>query len=66
MTLRTRVSPKHRRLVELGAEARGFNLARYVEHLIEQDEIARELLKQEEAAERPLTQAQDPQEERAS
>lgn len=50
VTLRTRVSPVHRRLVELGADARGLSLARYVEYLIEQDEVAQELKAEEDAA----------------
>lgn len=37
------MSPEHRRLVELGADARGLSLARYVEYLIEMDELAQEL-----------------------
>ncbi|MFF0526580.1 hypothetical protein ACFYTC_48510 [Actinomadura nitritigenes] len=39
--LKARVTPDHKELAERGAKARGVTLARYVELLIEGDEIAR-------------------------
>lgn len=48
-TFRVRLSPEHRRLAELGADARGVTLARYTEILIEGDEIARAALEKEKA-----------------
>lgn len=50
--LKARVTPEHKALAEAGATARGVSLARYVEILIEQDEIARRALEAEQAEQR--------------
>ena len=49
LTLRARVSPGHKRLAELGARARGVTIARYLELLIEGDEVAHRAAQEESA-----------------
>jgi hypothetical protein len=41
--LKARVTPEVRQFATRGAEARGVTLARYIEMLIEEDEVARTL-----------------------
>jgi hypothetical protein len=57
--LKGKVSPEHRRLAELGADARGISLARYMELLIEQDDVARWMKEIEDAEQATQSEAQD-------